>query len=172
MKTVTPTELRANIYRLLDEVLRTGIPLEITKGNRRLRIVTTDPVDKLENLVDRPEIDIGAEIGCRSSEVRRVEHPEVQPDIEICPCRDAIRRRAMNDHGSISHTVIHTGQHYDENMSATFFKELDLPKPDLDLEVGSASHAVQTAAMLTRLETAFESDSPDAVLVFGGFCRT
>jgi UDP-GlcNAc3NAcA epimerase len=75
--------------------------------------------------------------------------------------------RAMNEHGSISHTVIHTGQHYDENMSATFFDELELPKPDLDLEVGSASHAAQTAAMLTRLETAFESDSPDAVLVFG-----
>ncbi len=56
MKKVTPTELRADIYNLLEEVLETGIPLEIVKGKRRLRIVPVKPADKLRNLVSRPEI--------------------------------------------------------------------------------------------------------------------
>jgi len=55
MKTVTPTELRSNIYNLLDEVLRTGIPLEINKGGQKLRIVPVEKVDKLQNLIARPE---------------------------------------------------------------------------------------------------------------------
>ena len=56
MKTVTPTELRSNIYNLLDEVLRTGIPLEINKGDRKLRIVPVEKVDKLQSLIARPDV--------------------------------------------------------------------------------------------------------------------
>jgi prevent-host-death family protein len=56
LKTVTPTELRADIYNLLDEVLDTGIPLEIKKANRRLIIMPVAKVDKLKNLVARPEL--------------------------------------------------------------------------------------------------------------------
>lgn len=56
MKTVTPTELRANIYKLLDEILATGTPLEIKKGDKRLRIVAVEKADKLQNLFARPEI--------------------------------------------------------------------------------------------------------------------
>ncbi|VAW31006.1 hypothetical protein MNBD_CHLOROFLEXI01-967 [hydrothermal vent metagenome] len=59
MKTVTPTELRANIYKLLEEVLNSGIPLEINKGSRRLRIVPVEPVDKLQNLAARPDAILG-----------------------------------------------------------------------------------------------------------------
>ena len=59
MKTVTPTELRANIYQLLEEVLQTGIPLEINKGDRKLRIVPVERVDKLQNLVSRPTVITG-----------------------------------------------------------------------------------------------------------------
>jgi prevent-host-death family protein len=55
MKTVTPTQLRANIYNLLDEVLKTGLPLEIKKGDKKLKIVPVDKVDKLKNLIARPE---------------------------------------------------------------------------------------------------------------------
>jgi prevent-host-death family protein len=55
MKTVTPTQLRTNIYHLLDEVLETGLPLEIKKGDKKLRIVPVDKVDKLKNLIARPE---------------------------------------------------------------------------------------------------------------------
>ena len=59
MKTVTPTELRANIYQLLEEVLQTGIPLEINKGDRKLRIVPVERVNKLQNLVSRPAVITG-----------------------------------------------------------------------------------------------------------------
>jgi len=55
MKTVTPTQLRTNIYNLLDEILKTGLPLEIKKGDKKLRIVPVDEVDKLKNLVARPD---------------------------------------------------------------------------------------------------------------------
>ena len=55
MKTVTPSELRANIYQLLDEVLNTGAPLEIKKGDKLLRIVPVDKVDKLQKLIARPD---------------------------------------------------------------------------------------------------------------------
>ncbi len=56
MKTVTPTELRANIYKLLDEVLQTGLPLEIKKGDQRLRIVPIAQKDKFQNLIPRPDV--------------------------------------------------------------------------------------------------------------------
>jgi prevent-host-death family protein len=55
MKTVTPTELRTNIYNLLDEVLETGLPLEIKKGGKKLRIVPVEKVDKLKHLPSRPD---------------------------------------------------------------------------------------------------------------------
>ncbi|RLT34706.1 MAG: type II toxin-antitoxin system Phd/YefM family antitoxin [Chloroflexi bacterium] len=56
MKTVTPTELRADIYNLLDRILATGEPLEVMRGERRLRIQPVLPVDKFENLVFRPDV--------------------------------------------------------------------------------------------------------------------
>ena len=59
MKTITPTELRSNIYNLLDEILDSGVPIEISKGNRKLRIVPVEKRDKLENLILRPNVIIG-----------------------------------------------------------------------------------------------------------------
>lgn len=56
MKTVTPTELRADIYNLLEQVLKTGVPIEIKKGDKKLRIVLVDKVDKFQNLLSRPEV--------------------------------------------------------------------------------------------------------------------
>ncbi|HEY8172218.1 MAG TPA: UDP-N-acetylglucosamine 2-epimerase (non-hydrolyzing) [Dehalococcoidia bacterium] len=63
--------------------------------------------------------------------------------------------------------LVHTGQHYDAQMSDVFFDELDLPKPDHHLGVGSASHAAQTAQMLERLEPLMIDAAPDAVVIFG-----
>ena len=59
MKSVTITELTKNIYNLLDEILNTGIPLEIDRGGKRLRIIPVENVDKLQNLVHRPEVLLG-----------------------------------------------------------------------------------------------------------------
>lgn len=66
-----------------------------------------------------------------------------------------------------SELLVHTGQHYDAEMSATLFTDLDLPEPDVNLEVGSASHAVQTAEMLRRLEPIVLEHRPDAILIYG-----
>jgi prevent-host-death family protein len=56
MKTITVTELRGNIYNLLDEVLNTGIPIEINKGGKKLKIVPVGKSKKLQNLVSRPNV--------------------------------------------------------------------------------------------------------------------
>ena len=70
-------------------------------------------------------------------------------------------------HGQIESLLVHTGQHYDEKMNALFFRELGIPKPDINLEVGSASHAVQTAEIMKAFEPVILEYRPDAVLVVG-----
>jgi UDP-N-acetylglucosamine 2-epimerase (non-hydrolysing) len=67
----------------------------------------------------------------------------------------------------IPHCLVHTAQHYDYRMSKLFFEELALPKPDVDLGVGSGTHAQQTAAIMTRLEPVLEEERPDLVIVVG-----
>jgi UDP-GlcNAc3NAcA epimerase len=63
--------------------------------------------------------------------------------------------------------LVHSGQHYDEGLSGVFFEELELPRPDHMLGVGSGTHAVQTAAAMARLEPVAEAEQPDAMLVYG-----
>ena len=67
----------------------------------------------------------------------------------------------------IDYLLVHTGQHYDEKMSQTFFRELDLPRPAVDLEVGSGTHAAQTAEIMKRFEPVLVKERPDAVLLVG-----
>jgi len=64
-------------------------------------------------------------------------------------------------------TLVHTGQHYDERMSRLFFEQLGIPRPDLDLEIGSGSHAQQTAAILSRFERVLQEARPDLLVVVG-----
>lgn len=63
--------------------------------------------------------------------------------------------------------LVHTGQHYDERMSDVFFRQLNIPEPDVNLGVGSGSHATQTAAVMTGLEALFEARRPELVVVYG-----
>lgn len=74
--------------------------------------------------------------------------------------------RALKQKGA-QQTLVHTGQHYDVNMSDVFFQELQIPEPDVNLAVGSGSHAQQTAEIMTRFESVVVKRRPDIVLVYG-----
>lgn len=74
--------------------------------------------------------------------------------------------RALKQKGA-QQTLVHTGQHYDVNMSDVFFQELQIPEPDVNLAVGSGSHAQQTAEIMTRFESVVLKCRPDIVLVYG-----
>jgi UDP-N-acetylglucosamine 2-epimerase (non-hydrolysing) len=69
--------------------------------------------------------------------------------------------------GRLEYSLVHTGQHYDQKMSDIFFGELGIPAPNINLEVGSSSHAVQTANVMVKFESVCEKKKPDWVLVVG-----
>src|ERR1700736_6446828 len=74
---------------------------------------------------------------------------------------------ALKQYSKVKQTLIHTGQHYDTNMSDVFFQQLEIPAPDANLGVGSGSHARQTAEIMTRFEPIVLERKPDLVLVYG-----
>ena len=76
----------------------------------------------------------------------------------------AVSRRIRTGH---SETLIHTGQHYDDEMSRIFFEELGIPAPDVELGIGSGTNTAQTARMLAALQPALAEERPDVVLVYG-----
>jgi UDP-N-acetylglucosamine 2-epimerase (non-hydrolysing) len=80
--------------------------------------------------------------------------------IKLAAISAAVRERA-------EHLIIHTGQHYDDLMSDVFFRDLGIPEPDVNLQVGSGKHGRQTGRMLEELEREFERLAPDWVLVYG-----
>jgi len=82
--------------------------------------------------------------------------------MKIAPIYREARRRA-----GVVCRLIHTGQHYDYEMSQTFFQDLELPEPDVFLKAGSGSHAVQTARIMTAFEKVCQSSCPDLVIVVG-----
>src|SRR5919206_1653710 len=82
--------------------------------------------------------------------------------MKLAPCA-----RALSTRSGVSQRIVHTGQHYDDAMSHSFFRDLEIPEPDLNLEVGSASHAVQTARIMERFEPVVVTERPDWVVVYG-----
>ncbi len=82
--------------------------------------------------------------------------------MKVAPVMEALRSLP-----GIEQTLVHTGQHYDENMSRVFFVQLGLPEPDVNLGVGSGSHAAQVANVMLRFEELVLSRRPDLVLVYG-----
>lgn len=75
--------------------------------------------------------------------------------------------RAYRAYPQLQPLLVHTGQHYDEKMSDLFFRELEIPEPDINLEVGSGSHATQTAEIMKRFEPVVLEHRPDWVVVVG-----
>jgi UDP-N-acetylglucosamine 2-epimerase (non-hydrolysing) len=86
--------------------------------------------------------------------------------MKAAPIHDAFRA------AGVAHEIIHTGQHYDEAMSKVFFEDLGMPRPIVDLEVGSGTHAEQTAAVMIGVERFFTRQRPRAVLVVGDINST
>lgn len=82
--------------------------------------------------------------------------------MKVAPVLNALKGRK-----SVEQTLIHTGQHYDANMSDVFFQQLGIPAPDVNLAVGSGTHAKQTAEIMIRLEPIVLERQPDMVLVYG-----
>ncbi len=90
--------------------------------------------------------------------------------MKVAPLIQAIKKHnkeLKSSNVKINYLLVHTGQHYDIGMSEVFFQELDLPRPDINLEVGSASHAVQTANIMIQFEKVCLDEKPDWVLVVG-----
>ena len=87
--------------------------------------------------------------------------------MKIAPIVDAINNHNRSNHLPIDYFIVHTGQHYDQEMSKLFFEDLGIPNPDINLEVGSASHAVQTAEIMKRFEEICLKENPTHVLVVG-----
>lgn len=81
--------------------------------------------------------------------------------------KEAVVNQAIRRNNAWEHILVHSGQHYDFNMSGAFFDELSIPKPDYYLAVGSASHAVQTADAMVKFEQVLLKEKPDLVLVYG-----
>jgi UDP-N-acetylglucosamine 2-epimerase (non-hydrolysing) len=82
--------------------------------------------------------------------------------MKIAPVMDAMKKSS-----AIKPILLHTGQHYDEKMSALFFKELKIPEPDIYLGVGSESHAKQVAHIMEKFDDVCETEKPDVILVVG-----
>ena len=88
--------------------------------------------------------------------------------IKAAPVSRAIQKHNLEGADpQIKEIIVHTGQHYDDAMSAVFFRDLDIPNPHLNLDVGSGPHGWQTAQMLMRIEEVLMAQKPDMVLVYG-----
>ena len=80
--------------------------------------------------------------------------------IKLAPLSKELRK-------NFEEVIVHTGQHYDIEMSKVFFEQLNIQKPDYNLEVGSVSHAEQIGRIIIRLERILIKENPDMVLVYG-----
>ena len=73
----------------------------------------------------------------------------------------------VKNNSKVETVIVHTGQHYDNNMSDVFFRQLSIPEPEYNLGIGSCSHSEQTARIMISFEKVLDKEKPDLVIVFG-----
>lgn len=81
--------------------------------------------------------------------------------------KGAVLSRVIKQHNEIQEIIIHTGQHYDTNMSAVFFEEMEIPKPKYNLNINGLNHGAMTGQMLEKIEAVLQEEKPDAVVIYG-----
>ena len=79
----------------------------------------------------------------------------------------AVLSRIIKSYAQIEEVIVHTGQHYDTNMSAIFFNEMQIPKPAYNLDINGISHGAMTGQMIAKIEEVLQKEKPDAVVVYG-----
>ncbi len=79
----------------------------------------------------------------------------------------AIVSQALEKYPNVEHAIVHTGQHYDQNMSDVFFEELGMPAPAFNLHISASGHGAMTGRMLEALEKLYIEEKPDVVVVYG-----
>ena len=79
----------------------------------------------------------------------------------------AVLSRIIKEYNSIEEVIIHTGQHFDANMSKIFFEEMMIPEPTYNLEINNMSHAAMTGQMMEKIEKVLQVEQPDALIVYG-----
>ena len=79
----------------------------------------------------------------------------------------AIVSQALEKYPDVEHAIVHTGQHYDQNMSDVFFEELGMPAPAFNLHISASGHGAMTGRMLEALEKLYIDEKPDVVVVYG-----
>ena len=79
----------------------------------------------------------------------------------------AVLSRIIKEYNAIEEVIIHTGQHFDANMSKVFFEEMMIPEPTYNLEINNMSHAAMTGQMMEKIEKVLEFEQPDALIVYG-----
>ncbi len=106
---------------------------------------------------------MGGGAGVRKNRIRILAVAGARPNfMKIAPLM-----RELNQRPNFETFLIHTGQHYDANMSDNFFRDLGIPAPDINLGIGSGSHGQQTGQVLMKIEEVLQAERPDAVLVVG-----
>ena len=87
--------------------------------------------------------------------------------MKIAPFVRALKNHPSFKAGEVSHFLLHTGQHYDDRMSESFFRDLGIPQPDLNLEIGSGTHAEQVGKTMMGVEKVIDDIKPDWLVVLG-----
>ena len=81
--------------------------------------------------------------------------------------KGAVLSRVIQNHDEVEEVIVHTGQHYDANMSAVFFDEMQIPKPKYNLNINGLGHGAMTGQMMEKIEEVLLKEKPDAVVVYG-----